>query len=172
MLKELFVCRDHAKWLVFLIFSFFLCTQSFADYYRVTAPNGLNVRASANKNGEVLGQLSQDNVIDVISIENGWANFNYNGWQGYVSASYLEAVTDTGATGASAKEESWDLTSWLFDSEGESVWFTALKWILVIGIAIYLIKILLQFVALMLFVGLIVGGIGLVIGFILIGLDG
>lgn len=167
MLKELFVCRDHAKWLVFLIFSFFLCTQSFADYYRVTAPNGLNVRASANKNGEVLGQLSQDNVIDVISIENGWANFNYNGWQGYVSASYLEAVTDTGATGASAKEESWDLTSWLFDSEGESAWFTALKWILVIGIAIYLIKILLQFVALMLFVGLIVGGIGLVIGFIL-----
>ena len=158
MLKELFVCRDHTKWLVFLIFSFFLCTQSFADYYRVTAPNGLNVRASANKNGEVLGQLSQDNVIDVISIENGWANFNYNGWQGYVSASYLEAVTDTGATGASAKEESWDLTSWLFDSEGESVWFTALKWILVIGIAIYLIKILLQFVALMLFVGLIVGG--------------
>ena len=133
MLKELFVCRDHTKWLVFLIFSFFLCTQSFADYYRVTAPNGLNVRASANKNGEVLGQLSQDNVIDVISIENGWANFNYNGWQGYVSASYLEAVTDTGATGASAKEESWDLTSWLFDSEGESVWFTALKWILVIG---------------------------------------
>ncbi len=140
MLKELFVCRDHTKWLVFLIFSFFLCTQSFADYYRVTAPNGLNVRASANKNGEVLGQLSQDNVIDVISIENGWANFNYNGWQGYVSASYLEAVTDTGATGASAKEESWDLTSWLFDSEGESVWFTALKWILVIGIAIYLIN--------------------------------
>ena len=121
MLKKLFVCRDHAKWLVFLIFSFFLCTQSFADYYRVTAPNGLNVRASANKNGEVLGQLSQDNVIDVISIENGWANFNYNGWQGYVSASYLEAVTDTGATGVSAKEESWDLTSWLFDSEGESV---------------------------------------------------
>ena len=53
----------------FFIFSFFLCTQSFADYYRVTAPNGLNVRASANKNGEVLGQLSQDNVIDVISIE-------------------------------------------------------------------------------------------------------
>ena len=106
-------------------------------------------------------------MIDVISIENGWANFNYNGWQGYVSASYLEAVTDTGATGVSAKEESWDLTSWLFDSEGESVWFTALKWILVIGIAIYLIKILLQFVALMLFVGLIVGGIGLVIGFIL-----
>ncbi|MFK2351001.1 SH3 domain-containing protein [Bacteroides fragilis] len=72
----------------------------------MTAPNGLNVRASANKNGEVLGQLSQDNVIDVISIENGWAKFNYNGWQGYVSASYLEAVTDTGATGDSAKEES------------------------------------------------------------------
>ncbi|MEB3374297.1 SH3 domain-containing protein [Bacteroides sp. CR5/BHMF/2] len=43
----------------------------------MTAPNGLNVRASANKNGKLLGQLSKDNVIDVVSIENGWANINY-----------------------------------------------------------------------------------------------
>lgn len=82
------------------------------------------------KNGKLLGQLSKDNVIDVVSIENGWANINYNGWQGYVSASYLEAVTETDEAGTSTKEESWDLTSWLFDSEGESAWFTAIKWIL------------------------------------------
>lgn len=106
-------------------------------------------------------------MIDVVSIENGWANINYNGWQGYVSASYLEAVTETDEAGTSTKEESWDLTSWLFDSEGESAWFTAIKWILFLGIAIYIIKIVLQFFALMLVVGLIVGAIGLAVGFIL-----
>ena len=167
MLKNMFVSRNIIKWVLFLILNFSLCTQSFADHYRVTAPNGLNVRASANKNGKLLGQLSKDNVIDVVSIENGWANINYNGWQGYVSASYLEAVTETDEAGTSTKEESWDLTSWLFDSEGESAWFTAIKWILFLGIAIYIIKIVLQFFALMLVVGLIVGAIGLAVGFIL-----
>jgi len=52
--------------------------------------------------------LSKDNVIDVVSIENGWANINYNGWQGYVSASYLEAVTETDEAGTSTKEEAWN----------------------------------------------------------------
>lgn len=69
MLKNMFVSRNIIKWVLFLILNFSLCTQSFADHYRVTAPNGLNVRASANKNGKLLGQLSKDNVIDVVSIE-------------------------------------------------------------------------------------------------------
>ena len=168
MPENMSLCHSSAitKSILVLFMSFFLCTEAFADYYRVTTPNGLNVRASANKNSEVLGQLSQGNVVDVISIENGWANINYNGWQGYVSTSYLTAVTDKGETGTSAKGDSWDLTSWLFDSEGESAWFTAIKWILFLGIAIYIIKIVLQFFALMLVVGLIVGAIGLAAGFI------
>ena len=49
MLKNMFVSRNIIKWVLFLILNFSLCTQSFADHYRVTAPNGLNVRASANK---------------------------------------------------------------------------------------------------------------------------
>lgn len=69
MLKNMFVSRNIIKWVLFLILNFSLCTQSFADHYRVTAPNGLNVRASANKNGKLLGQLSKDNVIDVVSIK-------------------------------------------------------------------------------------------------------
>lgn len=100
--------NDITKSILVLFMSLFLCTEAFADYYRVTAPNGLNVRASANKNSEVLGQLSQGNVVDVISIENGWANINYNGWQGYVSTSYLTAVTDKGETGTSTEKESWN----------------------------------------------------------------
>lgn len=115
------------KSILFLFISFFLCTEAFADYYRVTASNGLNVRASANKNSEVLGQLSQGNVVDVISIENGWANINYNGWQGYVSTSYLTAVTDKGEASTSKEKESWNFFSWLFNTEGESAWFTGLN---------------------------------------------
>ena len=100
------LCRSSAivKSILFLFISFSLCTEAFADYYRVTASKGLNVRASANKNSEVLGQLPQGDVVDVISIENGWANINYNGWQGYVSVSYLTAVTSEGkATSSSSK---------------------------------------------------------------------
>lgn len=149
------------------IHKFFLCTEAFADYYRVTASNGLNVRASANKNSEVLGQLSQGNVVDVISIENGWANINYNGWQGYVSTSYLTAVTDKGEASTSKEKESWNFFSWLFNTEGESAWFTGLKWIIFLGIAIVLVKVVLQAIGLMIVYGLIIGAIGLLVGFIL-----
>ena len=106
-------------------------------------------------------------MIDVVSIENGWANINYNGWQGYVSASYLEAVTETEEAGTPTREKSWDLTSWYLIPKENRSWFTAIKWILFLGISIYIIKIVLQFFALMLVVGLIVGAIGLAVGFIL-----
>ena len=157
--------------IVFLLISFFFCVEVFADSYRVTASGGLNVRASANQNSEVLGKLSQDDVVDVISMEGGWANINYSGGQGYVSTQYLAAVTDAGEAGVSAEEDSWDLTSWLFDSEGESTWFTVLKWIVFIVIAIVLIRFLLKAIGWILGMGLIVGGIGLVAGFILNWLD-
>ncbi|MCE8842147.1 SH3 domain-containing protein [Bacteroides thetaiotaomicron] len=169
MPKKMSLCRSSAitKSILFLFISFFLCTEAFADYYRVTAPNGLNVRASANKNSEVLGQLSQGNVVDVISIENGWANINYNGWQGYVSTSYLTAVTDEGDATTSTKEKSWSFFSWLFNTEGESAWFTGLKWIFFIGIAIFLVKIALLVIVRMLGFGLVLGVIALLIGFII-----
>lgn len=54
------------KSLFFLFISLLLCPEAFAAYYRVTAPNGLNVRASANKYSEVLGELSQGNVVGTL----------------------------------------------------------------------------------------------------------
>lgn len=165
--KMLLCHNDITKSILVLFMSLFLCTEAFADYYRVTAPNGLNVRASANKNSEVLGQLSQGNVVDVISIENGWANINYNGWQGYVSTSYLTAVTDKGETGTSTEKESWNFFSWLFNTEGESAWFTGLKWIFFLGVAIFLVKIALVVISRMLGFGFVLGIIALLIGFII-----
>lgn len=155
------------KSLLFLFISFLLCTEAFADYYRVTAPNGLNVRASANKHSEVLGKLSQGNVVDVISIENGWANINYNGWQAYVSTSYLEAVAHKEEKCATAKTDSWNFFTWLFNSEGESAWFTGLKWLLVLGVAYALFRLAMIVFINMLIGGIIVGGAALLVGFII-----
>lgn len=169
MLGKMSLCRGSAmiKSILFLFISFFLCTEALADYYRVTASNGLNVRASANKNSEVLGQLSQGNVIDVISIENGWANINYNGWPGYVSASYLTVVTNEGQVTSSSEKKSWNFFSWLFNSEGESAWFTGLKWIFFLGVAIFLVKIAFLIIVKMIAFGILFGIISLLIGFII-----
>lgn len=169
MLGKMSLCRGSAmiKSILFLFISFFLCTEAFADYYRVTASNGLNVRASANKNSEVLGQLSQGNVVDVISIENGWANINYNGWPGYVSASYLTVVTNEGQVTSSSEKKSWNFFSWLFNSEGESAWFTGLKWIFFLGVAIFLVKIAFLIIVKMIAFGILFGIISLLIGFII-----
>ena len=155
------------KSILFLFIIFSLCTKSLADYYRVTAPNGLNVRTSANKHSEVLGELSQGNVVDVISVENGWANINYNGCQGYVSTSYLEAVADKEKASTSTKNESWNFFSWLFNSEGESAWFTGLKWLFFIGVAFFLLKVAMLVIVRMLAGGIIVGGIALLLGFVI-----
>lgn len=169
ILEKMSLCRSSAriKSVLFLIISLFICTEVFADDYRVTAPNGLNVRASANKNSEVLGQLSQGNVVDVISIENGWANINYNGWQGYVSTSYLTAVIEEGNTSTSAKEKSWSFLSWLFNSEGEPSWFTGLKWLFTISAVIFIVRVALLVFVRMLGYGLVLGAIALIIGFII-----
>ena len=169
ILGKMSLCRSSAivKSILFLFISFSLCTEAFADYYRVTASKGLNVRASANKNSEVLGQLPQGDVVDVISIENGWANINYNGWQGYVSVSYLTAVTSEGKATSSSQKESWNFFSWLFNSEGESAWFTGLKWIFFLGVAIFLVKIAFLIIVPMIAYGILLGIIFLLIGFII-----
>lgn len=166
MQERLRLTNHLPKFILFLFLSLYFCAEVLAEQYRVTA-NELNVRTLADKHSEVLGKLSQGNVIEVISIENGWAKINYNGWQGYVSESYIESAEKKAGISVSTGKQSWDLTSWLFDSEGEATWFTVLKWIVIIGVAIYFIKVIFQIAAMMIFVGLAVGGIGLAAGFIL-----
>lgn len=130
-----------AKSLLLIFFSFFLFLEAYADNYCVTASTGLNVRASSNKNGEVLGKLSKNDIINVTSIENGWAKIKYNGRDGYVSTSYLKAVSGKENADSSSKKGSWSFFSWLFNSEGEAAWFTGLKWIFFLGLAIFLVKV-------------------------------
>lgn len=60
-----------------------------------------------------------------------------------------------------------ELFSWLFNTEGESAWFTGLKWIFFLGVAIFLVKIALVVIGRMLGFGFVLGIIALLIGFII-----
>ena len=60
--------------------------------YKVTASSGVNVRASANDSGKILGQLPYGTVIDVKKFLNGWANITYSGKNAYIKAKNLKSV--------------------------------------------------------------------------------
>lgn len=60
-----------------------------ADTMHVTAPSGLNLRASA-PSGQVLTTMPLGSTVTVIENDNsGWINVSYNGMTGYASAQYL-----------------------------------------------------------------------------------
>ena len=61
------------------------------DYFRCTA-KVLNVRATPSKNGKILGVLKKGDEVAVNSIENGFAEIEYNGTKAYVSELYLERL--------------------------------------------------------------------------------
>ena len=52
----------------------------------------VNVRTQPSTSSTIVGSVSQGTIIEVKSINNGWASFKYNGNIRYVSASYLEKV--------------------------------------------------------------------------------
>lgn len=66
----------------------------YAKPYKVTASK-LNVRNAPEKSGAVVGSLTSATVIDVRSINGGWAEIKYNGRKAYVSAQYLTPVSGT-----------------------------------------------------------------------------
>lgn len=53
----------------------------------------LNVRSAPSTNANVVGSLSNGDIVDVKSIQNGWAIITYKGKKCYVKADYLKAVT-------------------------------------------------------------------------------
>ena len=55
--------------------------------------DALNVRDAANWSAKKLGVLAKGTNVDVISINNGWAKIKYNGNYGYISSTYIKAVT-------------------------------------------------------------------------------
>lgn len=67
--------------------------------YKVTPKIGLNVRSGPGTSYSRYGALVCGTVIQVKSIENGWASIDYNGKSAYVSASY---ITQTGESSEAA----------------------------------------------------------------------
>jgi hypothetical protein len=66
-------------------------TNTSTTRYKVnTALLPLNIRNAPN--GKVIGSLPKGKIIEVESISNGWAKFNFYGVYGYCSASYLKKV--------------------------------------------------------------------------------
>lgn len=49
----------------------------------------LNIRTTPSKDGEIVGFLVHTEQVEVISIENGWASFVYQGEIRYVSSDFL-----------------------------------------------------------------------------------
>jgi len=66
--------------------------------YYVTAQSGLNVRSGPGTDYKKIGALAYGARVDVVKIENGWAEIRYNGEEAYVSAAYIQQ----GATPSSA----------------------------------------------------------------------
>jgi len=63
----------------------------FTKKYKVTA-SSLNIRSKASTSGTIVGTLYKGDIINVKSIDNGWAKFKYNDQWRYVSATYIKAV--------------------------------------------------------------------------------
>lgn len=61
------------------------------EKYKVTA-SVLNVRSQPNAHSTILGSVKMNDHIDVISVENNWAKFNYRNNTAYVSCKYLEKI--------------------------------------------------------------------------------
>ena len=67
---------------------------SSATSYMVTPKIGLNVRSGPSTSYKKLGALVCGTVVEVSSIENGWAAIQFSGQKAYVSAQYLQEVRD------------------------------------------------------------------------------
>jgi len=67
--------------------------KTFVDVeYAKVLSDTLNVRATASKDGAILGKLAKDNVVYPTGYQDGWVQISYNGNTGYISADYALIV--------------------------------------------------------------------------------
>lgn len=78
-------------------------TSSAGNTYQVTAQSGLNVRSGPGTDYEKIGALAYGARVDVVKIEDGWAEIKYSGEEAYVSAAYLTHGTAPTAASPTTK---------------------------------------------------------------------
>lgn len=70
-----------------------LNTVTAQDNPKAIASVTLNVRSEMSNTADVLGTISQGQVIEILSIETGWAVIDYFGKPGYVLSEYLQPAS-------------------------------------------------------------------------------
>lgn len=63
-----------------------------------TSTDGVNLRAEPNTDCKILTMLEIGTQLTLLGEENGWAQVEYDGQQGYVSADYITDVDPAGET--------------------------------------------------------------------------
>lgn len=64
-------------------------------YQVVNVKSSLNVRMNPSTNAKVIGQLSNNDVIEVIEIKDGFAKIKYGEGEGYVNTMYIKKMEKT-----------------------------------------------------------------------------
>lgn len=105
-----------------------------AATYVVNANNGVNVRAEASSNSEILGKLNKDTSIEVKEIDGDWANIAWNNSDAYVHAKYLTPQADKQEKSWFSFNFNWKVWTWFLDSKGNWTWFTLIAVLFAIGI--------------------------------------
>jgi len=62
------------------------------DLYRVKSSNSLDIYSTPSTQGMILGQLHQDQTINVYEVYKGWAKIKYNDNDAYIRMIHIEAV--------------------------------------------------------------------------------
>ncbi|PEK99730.1 hypothetical protein CN601_22945 [Bacillus sp. AFS017336] len=60
--------------------------------------NGVRIRSGAGTSYQILGSVNKGQSIEVISYSNGWYKVKVNGITGYMSATYVEKVTESNSS--------------------------------------------------------------------------
>jgi len=74
--------------------------------YKITSPQGLNVRKGAGTKYKILGKLAYGDYIEVKSISGGWANITYMGKSAYVKSDNLRLAGASSSSGSSGLSSS------------------------------------------------------------------
>ena len=72
---------------------------------RYTCTSNLNVRSLPSTEGEILGQIKQNDPVYVIKIEGNWATINYDGTEAFVSANYITQEDGSSKSNGSEGED-------------------------------------------------------------------
>ncbi|WP_346896870.1 SH3 domain-containing protein [Clostridium sp. UBA7503] len=77
----------------------------------IVTATALNVRSAGNTNSRIIGSLSKNAKVQIISTSNGWHKIKYNNTTGFVSAEYINtSSTNTNSGNSTNNNSSTDST--------------------------------------------------------------